>query len=120
LTAVHAQRTSLPLCARNDFLLQQALLRSLGMGRYSSFRDNLRGHWQVAIEPRVEIRFTNPSILDLGFEQDGTVFGWTYYHQYNREFRRPKITAPRLGLQLSMPHLPRMTCQSNCCKRRRV
>jgi hypothetical protein len=32
LTAIHAQGTSLPLCARNNFLLQQALLRSLRDG----------------------------------------------------------------------------------------
>ena len=67
LTAVYAQGTSLPLRARNDFLLQLALLRSLGDGQVLLVRDSLSGHRQMAIEPCIEIRFTDPSIVDLGF-----------------------------------------------------
>src|SRR5439155_21126215 len=67
LTAIHAQVTSLPLSIRNDLLLQEALPRSLGDGQVFLIGDNLGGHWQMAIEPRVEIRFTDPSIVDLGF-----------------------------------------------------
>ena len=84
LTAVNAQGTSLPLRARNNFLLQQALLRSLRDGQVFLVRDNLRGHWQVAIAPRVEIRFTDPSILDLGFRA-GRNSLWVGHirHQHN-------------------------------------
>src|SRR5438445_12339131 len=66
-TAVHAQVTSLALRIRNDLLFQQALPRGLGDGQVFLVGDNLGGHWQMAIEPRVEIRFTDPSIVDLGF-----------------------------------------------------
>ena len=42
----------LPLRARNDLLLQQALLRGLGDGQVLLIGNNLRRHWQMAIEPR--------------------------------------------------------------------
>src|SRR5437762_4866684 len=82
LTAVHAQVASTPLGTRNDFPLQQALLRSLGDGQVFLVGDNLGGHWQMAIEPRVEIRFTDPSIVDW-------VFGLGIFnHRHNRSEER--------------------------------
>ena len=53
----------LPLRARNDLPLQQVLLRGLGDGQVLLIGNNLRRHWQMAIEPRVNIRFTDPSTL---------------------------------------------------------
>src|SRR5207245_8715458 len=113
LTAVHAQVTSLLFGVSNDLLLQPSLLRSLGDGHVLLIGDNLGGHWQVAIEPRIEIRFTDPAIVDLGFRagRNGLWVGHIH-HRHHREFYRPKITAPRLGLQLSMPHFSRMASSS--------
>src|SRR3989442_10678664 len=104
LTAVHAQVASTPLGTRNDFPLQQALLRSLGDGQVFLVGDNLGGHWQMAIEPRVEIRFTDPSIVDLGVRA-GRNGLWIGHIQRptHPTFYRPKITARRLGLQPPMP-----------------
>src|SRR5438876_6224339 len=103
-TAVYAQVTSLPLRIRNDLLLQQALLRGLGDGKVFLVGDNLGGHWQVAIEPCVKIRFTDPPIVDWGFRA-GRYGLWIGHIQPPAQpnFYRPKITAPRLGLQLPMP-----------------
>src|SRR5205823_11167619 len=107
LTAVHAQVASTPLGTRNEFPLQQALLRSLGDGQVCLVGDNLGGHWQMAIEPRVEIRFTDPSIVDWGFRA-GRNGLWIGHIQPPAQpnFYRPKITAPRLGLQLPCPICP--------------
>src|SRR2546427_13042592 len=78
-TAVHAQVTSLALRIRDDFPLQQALLRSLGDGQVFLVGDNLGGHWQMAIEPRVKIRFKDPSIVDWGFSsRTEQSLGWAY------------------------------------------
>src|SRR5439155_26305373 len=77
-------------------------------------RDNPGGYWQVAIKPLVEIRFTDPSIVDLGFRAGrNSLWVGHIHHRHNSEFfYRPKITAPRLGLQLSMPHFSRMASSS--------
>src|SRR5438876_7645247 len=104
-TAVHAQVARLALRIRDDLLFQQALPPSLGDGHVLLIGDNLGGHWQVAIEPRVKIRFTDPSIVDLGFRAGrNSLWVGHIHHRHNCEFfYRPKITAPRLGLQLPCP-----------------
>jgi len=62
-----------------------------GWGRLFLVRDNLRGHWQVRSSTR-EIRFTNPSILDLGFEQDGQSFGLDIFTTSTTAISSAKIT----------------------------
>src|SRR2546425_7087710 len=107
-TAVHAQVTSLALRIRDDLLFQQALPPSLGDGHVLLIGDNLGGHWQVAIEPRVKIRFTDPSIVDLGFRAGrNSLWVGHIHHRHNCEFfYRPKITAPRLGYNCHAPFAP--------------
>ena len=90
LTAVHAQVASTPLGTRNDFPLQQALLRSLGDGQVFLVGDNLGGHWQMAIEPRVEIRFTDPSIVDWGSSRTERSLDWAYSTTGTTEFLSAK------------------------------
>src|SRR5439155_4420480 len=74
-----------------DLLLQQALLRGLGDGQVLLIGNNLRRHWQVAIEPRVKIRFTDPSIVDLGFRagRNGLWVGHIH-HRHSRQFLSAK------------------------------
>src|SRR3989441_3274816 len=106
-TAVHAQVTSLALRIRDDFPLQQALLRSLGDGQVFLVGDNLGGHWQMAIEPRVKIRFTDPSIVDLGFRAGrNSLWIGHIHHRHNREFYRPKDYCSTTRFTTAMPYLP--------------
>jgi len=112
-TAVHAQVTSLPFGVSNDLLFQQALLRSLGDGQVFLVGDNLGGHWQVAIEPRVKIRFTDPSIVDWGFRAGrNSLWVGHIHHRHNREFYRPKDYCSTTRFTTAMPYLPWMASSS--------
>src|SRR2546427_8659131 len=118
LTAIHAQVTSLPLSIRNDLLLHEALPRSLGDGQVfligdNLIGDNLGGHWQVAIEPRVKIRFKDPSIVDWGFRAGrNSLWVGHIHHRHNREFYRPKDYCSTTRFTTAMPYLPWMASSS--------
>ena len=88
---VHAEAVGLTLGASDDLLFQATLLRGLRDGQVLLVGNDLRGHRQVAVEPRVQTGLANPAIADLGLRTRRRSLRVGHIHPVEkRRIRRPK------------------------------